>query len=364
MSENISPTKTESKKDDILAAASHGPPLRGALIGCGNAAIHAHLPVWMQNDRFRIDTVVEPLEAQAELAKKLLPDAHIYSTVDPVFAGTDIDFIDICTPPCLHADLILKACRSGLHVMCEKPLPCSLETLRHLQRTAEQQAQVIFVVNNWKYAPLWRRVFEWLDGDKIGTVREVSLNVLRTSAAGGGLSDWRRCLETAGGGILLDHGWHQFYLILSIIKEPPKSIAAEMKPGLESGTGLEETVDLMLQFPAAEARLHLTWRASCRRNSGVIEGDRGRISIHDNHLVLSRADRPAVRCDFQEALSGGSHHLEWMKPVISHFHREIVDPGVRGANFREASWCAVLTDHAYRSHRQGSHLIEIEAPGF
>jgi predicted dehydrogenase len=169
-------------------------------------------------------------------------------------------------------------------------------------------------------------------------------------------------LETAGGGILLDHGWHQLYLILSIVKETPKSVAAEMRPGPEAGAGLEETVDLVLRFPAAEARLHLTWRAPCRQNSGAIEGDRGRISIHDDHLMLTSDDRPAVRYDFQEALSGGSHHLEWMMPVISNFHREIVDPEARGVNFREASWCAALTEYAYRSHRQGSRCLEIEAP--
>lgn len=362
MSANRSPTKTEPGKHGIEPSPGHGPPLRGALIGCGNAALHAHLPLWLQSDRFRIDAVVEPLKAQAALAKRLLPDARIYPEVDPFFAETDIDFVDICTPPCFHADLMLKACRSGLHVMCEKPLICSLETLRQVQKTAAEQERAIFVVNNWKYAPLWLQIFEWLDQDRIGAVSDVSLNVLRTSASGGGLSDWRRCPETAGGGILLDHGWHQLYLILSIMKESPRSISAAMKPGLAEDADLEETVDLALRFSRAEARLHLTWRAPCRENSGTIEGDRGKISIHDDHLIMTTDDGPAVRHDFPESLSGGSHHLEWMNPVISEFHREIVDPAVRGTNFREAVWCAVLTAHAYRSHRQGSRHLTIEAP--
>ena len=120
-------------------------------------------------------------------------------------------------------------------------------------------------------------------------------------------------------------------------------------------------MDLVLRFPRAEARLHLTWRSPNRRNSGTIVGDRGKILIHDDHLILAADERPAVRCDFSEALSGGSHHPEWMNPVIADFYREIVDPDLRGTNFREAMWCAVLTEHAYRSHRHGSRYLEIEA---
>ncbi len=342
--------------------ADHAPPLKGALVGCGNVAIHAHLPSWLQSDRFRIDAVVEPLKEQAELVKRLLPEARIYTEVDPVFEEPDIDFIDICTPPCHHVDLMRKACRSGLHVMCEKPLTGSLETLRQIQQTAAAHERVIFMVNNWKFAPLWIQVFEWLGQDRVGTVRDVSLKVLRTSASGGGLSGWRLCADTAGGGILLDHGWHQLYLILSVMGDIPRYISAEMKPDLTEETDIEETVDLVLRFPRAEARLHLTWRSPNRQNSGTIKGDRGKISIHDDHLILTTDDRSVVRCDFPEALSGGSHHVEWMDPVISGFYREIVDPDVRGTNFREAMWCAVLTEYAYRSHRQGSRYLEIETP--
>ena len=250
MSAKKFPIKTESEKPDTKPPSGPKDPLKGALVGCGNAAIHAHLPSWLQSDRFRIDAVVEPLKEQAELVKRLLPEARIYATVDPVLASTDIDFVDICTPPCHHADLVHRACRSGLHVMCEKPLPGSLETLRQLQQTAAAHERVIFVVNNWKFAPLWIQALEWLGQNRVGAVREVSLEVLRTSTSGGGLSGWRRCPETAGGGILLDHGWHQLYLILSIMGDNPRAISAEMKPDLRMPPILRKPWIWCCGFPA------------------------------------------------------------------------------------------------------------------
>ena len=34
----------------------------------------------------------------------------------------EIDVIDICTPPYVHEDMIVKALDAGKHVICEKPL--------------------------------------------------------------------------------------------------------------------------------------------------------------------------------------------------------------------------------------------------
>ncbi|MBW2147509.1 MAG: Gfo/Idh/MocA family oxidoreductase [Deltaproteobacteria bacterium] len=340
----------------------HSPPLRGAIIGFGNVAIHAHLPLWLKSNHFRIDAVVEPLPERARVAMDVLPEARIYSGIEPLVAENDLDFVDICTPPCFHADLMLESCRSGLHVFCEKPLVTSLESLHKIQEAADEFQRVIFTVNNWKHAPLWSKAVELIRENRIGTVRSILLTVLRPSNSGGGATNWRKCAEIAGGGILLDHGWHHFYLILSVINESPLSISARMEYSQVNGPGLEETVDVVLRFRDAEARLQLTWRASYRQNYGTITGEQGTIVINDNHLILYADGLPPTRYDFAEALSGGSHHLDWMKPVIEDFHREILEVDARGANFMECKYCAQLTYLAYKSHREGSCFIPVHNP--
>ncbi len=39
----------------------------------------------------------------------------------------DLDVVDLCTPPYLHAAQTLQALEAGKHVICEKPLCGSLE---------------------------------------------------------------------------------------------------------------------------------------------------------------------------------------------------------------------------------------------
>ncbi|MBF0475603.1 MAG: Gfo/Idh/MocA family oxidoreductase, partial [Deltaproteobacteria bacterium] len=268
-------------------------------------------------------------------------------------------FVDICTPPCFHADQIIAACRAGVHVFCEKPLVTSSAGFHQVKQAADASGRTVFTVNNWKYAPIFAKTVELAAAGCIGQVESVSLSVLRPPNAGGGASDWRRQPEVAGGGILLDHGWHHLYLVLAIINQTPESVSAEMEFAETGGSSLEQTVDLRLRFPGAEAQLHLTWRASSRRNFGQVIGNQGTISINDDHLILSRYDAAPVRYDFLEALSHGSQHLEWMKPVIEGFWQEVCDASVRGANLEEARWCVHLTRLAYQSYKEGSRPIPI-----
>src|SRR5262245_9933475 len=38
-----------------------------------------------------------------------------------LLADKEIDVVDICTPPALHAAMIVEAMQAGKHVICEKP---------------------------------------------------------------------------------------------------------------------------------------------------------------------------------------------------------------------------------------------------
>jgi predicted dehydrogenase len=337
-------------------------PLRGAIIGLGNVAIYAHLPVWQKSEYFSIEALVEPALERAELGRKLLPQARVYSSMEALLSEKDLDFVDICTPPCFHAEFALAACSSGLHVFCEKPLALGMERLREIQHAAEQTQRVVFTVNNWKYAPLWVKTAELIREGRIGTVQSIALTVLRSPNSGGGASNWRKCAEIAQGGILIDHGWHNLYLIFSLLKDFPRSMTVKMESPFTAPPHVEETVDLVMQFHKAEAHLHLTWQGACRRNCGTIVGTDGRLLVNDDHLVLHSKGSLPDRFNFTEALSAGSHHPKWMEPVVENFAREILETRRRGTNLMEASWCAHLINLAYRSNRDASLVTEIRSP--
>ncbi len=336
-------------------------PLRGGLIGFGNVAAVAHLPVWQECPDFDIVAVMEPCAERVRLVAAALPQVPVYSTVEAMLAEADLDFVDICTPPSFHADFAVAACRAGVHVFCEKPLVTRIDQAHALLQAAKDSGCVVYTVNNWHYSPQWMRVRELIEERAVGNIQSVSLQVLRPPGSGGGLSDWRRTPDLAGGGILLDHGWHHIYLLLMIMGTSPLAVAARMKPLSKDHSGIEGTVELTVSFPAARADVYLTWQADVRSNFGTITGDLGTLYVNDDHIVLSNGHGGEVQYDFAEPLSRGSHHLGWMRPVIAEFRRELTEPERRGINLSEAMMCAQITHLAYQSHGEGAQFIAVPA---
>ncbi|RLB11730.1 MAG: hypothetical protein DRG39_03605 [Deltaproteobacteria bacterium] len=333
-------------------------PLMGAIIGFGGVAEHAHAPILKRDMRFCIKAIVEPDKKRANVAREIFPDARVYNDIDSLFKNEPLDFIDICTPPAYHAEIILKACKNRINIICEKPLVTHLKDLERILQASKEADVLLFCVNNWKYAPIWNKAIELTNNRLIGEVKKVSLTVLRTPRSGGGITDWRKLRDIAGGGILMDHGWHHMYFISSIIKEEPQHISARMGYLGSNGSALEDEVSLQIGYGCTTVELYLTWRASTRKNFGHIIGEKGEIIIRDDHLILNNNSH-SKRYNFSPPLSKGSHHLEWMKPVINEFFEELRNTKKRGNNIKEAVTCLHLICLAYDSQKNGCTPIRV-----
>ena len=96
--------------------------LRGAIIGFGAVAANGHLPGYRKSSEAKIVAVVDRTESRRKAAEESLPGVPTFATVDALAAGTQVDFVDICTPPAWHGEPMLAALARGWDVLCEKPL--------------------------------------------------------------------------------------------------------------------------------------------------------------------------------------------------------------------------------------------------
>src|SRR5712691_9642973 len=257
---------------------------RGAIIGCGAVACQAHVPAWRASSAFRIVAAVDPIPAQRAQLKTLRPEVRCYAHLETLLAHEEPDFLDVWTPPVLHEEGILQACAHGLHVLCEKPLTFTATALQRIMAAATAANVLVFSVHNWKYAPLFQALKRLLNTGVIGTPSYVELTTLRTQPAG--TTGWRLDPQVAGGGILLDHCCHAFYLLLFLLGEPPQSIAATVERRLFLSAGVEDTVTCDVTLPQAQVRIHLTWAAPQRHNLVVVRGEDGAIRLDDTRLVV------------------------------------------------------------------------------
>jgi predicted dehydrogenase len=95
--------------------------VRVGLIGCGFVA---ELHMYAYARVHGVDAQVTAVAARGDhvldfAAKHRIPATH--RDFHALLADKEIDVVDICTPPALHATMIVAAVQAGKHVICEKP---------------------------------------------------------------------------------------------------------------------------------------------------------------------------------------------------------------------------------------------------
>ncbi len=337
--------------------------MRGLILGLGNIAQEGHLPAWQKRQDFEIVAGVDTSAAQRSRFSQRVPGAKVLESL-ALARDLNIEFADICTPPFLHFTNVRDALNANLHVLCEKPLVLTEKEFAELENLAKQRDRVLMSVHNWKYAPLCRKVSEILEQGLIGLPERVEYFVLRDRPAavaglGSGSNNWRTDPKKSGGGILVDHGWHAFYLVLEWMGLVPLTVRAVLENRQYEDLPVEDTAKITLEFPGAKsAEVFLTWASRVRKNCGMVQGSKGVLRIEDSFLTVQElgANGPPERYDFAAPLSEGSHHPEWFDLVIEEFSKELSQSEMRGRNLAMAQSCLKIIERAKDSNSKLSAL--------
>lgn len=151
---------------------------------------------------------------------------------DDLLTDPEIDVIDICTPPYMHEEMIVKAMKAGKHVICEKPLsgyfgkdgdiqPIGknvsktymyeqlLESLDRLKQVVDSSGKKFMYAENFVYAPAIVKAGEIISKKKsriLYAKGEESLKGSSSHVAG----EWSK----TGGGTFIRTGAHPLSAIL------------------------------------------------------------------------------------------------------------------------------------------------------
>jgi predicted dehydrogenase len=331
--------------------------VKGAIIGFGEVAQHGHWPAYAASRDLTIVAVVERTAERRRLAESLSPSLRAYESMAALAAAETIDFIDICTPPALHTDPMLAAIAHGWHVVCEKPFLIDRAALARARACADDRRLALVPVHNWRYAPIVRDATARLRNGAIGALERVDISVERLRDPKGAeplRPNWRRDPAIAGGGILMDHGWHAVYLALQWFDDRADAVDAEVNrpaPG-----AVEEEADVTLSFAAGEASIRLSWNSTRRRNMMRLTGSSGTIAIVDDRLILE-SDTAIDEVTYSPALSAGSHHADWFAALIPDVAASFRDPDLSRGSLDEAACCLDLIQRAYLAAEQRTEKV-------
>ncbi len=176
--------------------------------------------------------IIARRQEQVEAAKRRFGFLHASLDFEDLLMDREIDVIDICTPPYVHEEMIIRALQAGKHVICEKPLtgyfgmegdagpigikvPKSkmygelLKTIGRIKKEVEQSGKEFMYAENFVYAPAINKAAEIIRKKKsriLYAKGEESLKGSSSPVAG----EWAK----TGGGTFIRTGAHPLSAIL------------------------------------------------------------------------------------------------------------------------------------------------------
>ncbi|MBT2210142.1 Gfo/Idh/MocA family protein [Actinomadura sp. NEAU-AAG7] len=174
--------------------------LRVALVGLGWAGRRIWLPRLHEHERYTVTAVVDP-DADARAAAGAPVAVASVEDLDPAL----VDLAVVAVPNHLHSPVAARLLARGVPVFVEKPVCLSVAEADRLA-AAEREGGAVLLAGS---AARYRADVQALLGlaAELGPIRHVDLSWVRAHgvpAAGG----WFVRREQAGGGALLDLGWH------------------------------------------------------------------------------------------------------------------------------------------------------------
>ncbi len=185
-----------------------------AIIGAGIGA--EHLKGYQANpDRFTVTTICD-LDTERGQALASAGGAAFTPNFDDILTS-DVDIIDVCLPPHLHASFAVRAMEAGKHVVCEKPLVASLKEADKLNKISEKTAREIFPIFQYRFGLGTAQLAALQKANLLGKAYVGSLETHWNRNAAYYDVDWRGTWATESGGAILGHAIHIHDLLCGIL---------------------------------------------------------------------------------------------------------------------------------------------------
>jgi len=218
------------------------------MVGAGRAAeLHVNALKRFSGIPLRFKHIVARREDPLKIAKERFGFENMSFSIDDILKDKQIDVVDICTPPYLHAEMIEKVVLAGKHVICEKPLTgyfglpqdsfpigktvskkIMFEQLQinldKLQKTVNNSDKKFMYAENFIYAPAVVKASEIISKKKsriLYAKGEESLKGSSSPVAG----EW----EKTGGGTFIRTGSHPLSAIIYLKQQEAKALGKEIK---------------------------------------------------------------------------------------------------------------------------------------
>lgn len=196
--------------------------IKVAVLGGGIGA--QHLAAYQELDSFLVTHLVDQ---DAERRAVMCGDSIVGLTDLDAALQADVDVIDICLPPHMHAPVAIAALESGRHVICEKPLATSMAQVDAIGAAARKADKQVFPVFQYRFGQAFGQLNALRAAGLAGRPRAASLETHWNRGADYYATPWRGTWAGEQGGAVLGHAIHAHDL-LSCFMAPIQQVTARL----------------------------------------------------------------------------------------------------------------------------------------
>ena len=179
--------------------------IRVGIVGAGNIAQSAHLPVYMERDDIEVVAIADWNLERAQAAAKKFSSPNAFSNVDELLANVDVDYIDICVWNRSHAPVAIAAAKAGKDILCEKPMAINLADALEMEKAVKEAGVKFMLAVPTRYSKEAQLLNEMRKEGKLGEIYYAKTGYIRRRGTPIG---WFTDTQKAGGGPVIDIGVH------------------------------------------------------------------------------------------------------------------------------------------------------------
>ena len=221
-----------------------------AIVGTGTIAV-SHAQAYMKfPQRCRIVALCNDHPRKAEaLKQKFKLDCDIYSDYKQMLdCRPDIQLVDICTPPFVHAEMAIASMNAGRHVVVEKPMAVSLAECDAMLEAEKRNKVVLSCIAQNRFKNPVYKLKRVADSGIAGKIS--CINVKSYWWRDRNYYDlwWRGLWDKEGGGPTLNHAIHHIDILNWIKGRLPLEVMAMLANVMHDNSELEDLSMAVLRY--------------------------------------------------------------------------------------------------------------------
>jgi predicted dehydrogenase len=191
--------------------------LEVGVVGSGFIAKKRHIPAFL---RLKKNVSLSAVcDLNLELAKDVAQEFEIhnvYSDLSDMLSEENLDIVDVCTPPKIHAPIALEAMKNGCNVLLEKPMAPSLSDCDKMVEAYKEYGVKLSVVHNQNFYPPFLKAKELVESGAIGKL--LGMRVLILTTRDEYIAHEDHWIHKLPGGAIGETGPHAVYMSLTFLK--------------------------------------------------------------------------------------------------------------------------------------------------